>query len=73
MIAPGRGGRGHGAVDGEEIKVRTSIITNRGESGEDVDLSDRNAHLMSEAGPPDNDKNPNLIEDWNISVLWNPG
>lgn len=63
------GGGGHGAVDGEEMKVRTSIIVDRGESGEDIHPFDENAHLMSEAGPPDNDENPNLIEDWNISVL----
>jgi hypothetical protein len=60
-------------VNEERMKVRTSITTNRHESGENMDLSDGNTYIVGEARPPHNDKDPGFIKNRDVSVLMNPG
>ena len=64
---------GHVTVDVEGIRVRTSVVGDHRKSVERADSSRGNTHLMSEAGPPYDNENPNFIEDWDVSVLRKSG
>lgn len=52
--------------------MRTSVATKRRELGKHLDSLNANTHLVDETGPPDNDKNPDFINYWDISVLIAP-
>lgn len=72
QLAGGNNGATLRSTDEEGKEVRTSIIANHSEWDEKTDPSTGKTHLVGEAGPPHNDKYPNLVEDWDVSVLRNP-
>ena len=63
----------HVTVGVERARVRTSIVVNHRQSIGKAESSGGNTYLMGEAGPPYDKKNPDFVEDWDVSVLRRPG
>lgn len=61
------------SIDEGAMEVHTSVIADLSGSVGKVHSPAGNTHLIGETGPPHNDINPDFIEDWNISVLKDPG
>ena len=52
--------------------MRTTIVTKHQELDKHLGSLDAGTHLMSKTGPPNNDKDPDFVKDWDISVLMSP-
>ena len=50
----------------------TSIIAKHNELGKRLDFLKLNAHLIGKARPPNNYKNPDFVNNRNVSVLMGP-
>lgn len=55
-----------------EMKVRTSIAAKYRKLGEHLGSFDANTHLVGKSRPPDDDKYPDFVKYWDVSVLRNP-
>ena len=49
------------------MKVHTSVIARHRQSCDNS--FDGNTHLIGEAWPPDHNKHPDLVKNWDVSVL----
>lgn len=56
----------------EGTNAHTSVVTSHGKLSEDECSSNENTDLVGETGPPDRDKDPDFVKDWDVPILSNP-